>query len=121
MRLLYVLIAIPVLSAAQSVAPTAFPEGATALASDSLRERLAGKVFSVRPVSDPEIRVQYQGDFAFVNIGNASDAGKWRVEGSSVCNDWRNFRPSCSEVRLLGDVMYIKRANNGEVIAMQPK
>ena len=86
MRLLYALFAMPVLSAAQSVAPAA-----------------------------------YRGDFAFVNIGNASDSGKWRVEGSSVCNDWRNLRPSCSEVRLLGDVMYVKRANNGEVIAVQSK
>jgi hypothetical protein len=38
-----------------------------------------------------------------------------------VCNEWKKFRPGCSEIRALGDTLYVKRANNGEIMALVPK
>ncbi|MEO6408943.1 MAG: hypothetical protein ABIO45_09355 [Burkholderiaceae bacterium] len=109
MRILPTLLSLtPVLTLAQTSAPTAFPADSVALSPTALTERLSGKTFLAKPVSDPEVRVQYRSDFAFVNVGNASD-------------EWRNFRPSCSEVRLLGGVMYVKRASSGEVMILQPR
>lgn len=121
MRLICSILVAPTLAWAQSAAPTTFPADAVAMTPEALRERLSDKVFVAKPVSDPEIRIQYKGEFAFVNIGSASDTGKWRTEGSSVCYEWRRFTANCSQAMLLGDVVYIKRANNGEVIALQPK
>ncbi len=121
MRLVCLILAAPALAWSQSTAPTTFPIDAVAMTPEALRGRLADKVFIAKPLTDPEIRVQYKGEFAFINIGSASDTGKWRTEGSTVCYEWRRFPASCSQAMLLGDVLYIKRANNGEVIAMQPK
>jgi hypothetical protein len=56
-----------------------------------------------------------------VNVGNFSDSGKWRVEGSSVCVDWKKAPPSCSDARLTGDILYMKRTSTGEIVAMHPK
>ena len=108
-------------TAQQEPAPTSFPADAVALTPTALREKLVDRTFVVKPRSDPELRVQYRGDYAYINIGNMSDSGKWRTEGSSVCYEWRNIRHSCSEVRQVGDALYIKRSNNGEIVPMTIK
>ena len=98
--------------------PTDFPANATPLSAEQLRMRVQDKVFTLQPASGPSMRIQYKGEYAYINIGSSSDAGPWRVDGSSICNDWRRFTASCSEVRLLGDVLYVKRKSNNEVMAM---
>ena len=111
----------PVLAIAQTSFPTSFPEAATPLNPETLKQRLAGKTFLLKPVVGAELRIEYQDTYAFVNVGGTSDSGKWRIEGSSVCVDWRKFPPSCSEARLIADTIYIKRSSNGEIVALQPK
>ena len=118
--LLSVLLA-PVLALAQTSFPTSFPDEAVPLTSEALKQRLTGKTFLIKPVVGADLRIEYQDAYAFINVGGTSDSGKWRIEGSSVCVDWRKFPPSCSEARLVADTIYIKRANNGEVVALMPK
>jgi hypothetical protein len=111
----------PAAALAQAPVPTAFPSESAPLAPEALKQRLTGKVFLANPVTGTPLRVEYRDVYAFVNVGNFSDSGKWRVEGSSVCVDWKKAPASCSEARLAGDILYIKRASNGEIVAMQPK
>lgn len=121
MRRLLALLLIPVAALAQAPVPTEFPGDAAPLASEALRQRLIGKVFHVQPVIGAPLRVEYRDTYAFVNVGNFNDSGKWRIEGSSICVDWKRAPPSCSDARQAGDILYVKRASNGEVVAMQPK
>ena len=109
------------LAAAQASFPTDFPDGAQPLAPEALKERIAGKVFVTKPAAGNELRVQYDENYAFINVGRNSDSGKWRIEGSSICYAWQKFPQGCSEVRTVGDVLYIKRYSNGEVATMEPK
>ena len=112
------------LAAAHALAqsfPTDVPAGATALNPDQLRERIQDKVFIMQTAAGQTIRIENKGAYAYINIGSQSDSGPWRVEGSTVCNDWRRFPGGCAEVRLAGDVLYIKRLSNQEVVAMTPQ
>ena len=111
----------PAFVTAQALFPTDFPTEAVPFASDALKQRLTGKVFIMKPVAGGEIRLQYTDTHAFFNVGGASDTGKWTVDASSVCVDWRKIAPGCSEMRRVGDVIYVKRASNGEVVVLQPK
>lgn len=109
----------PALAAAQGAFPTAFPEGAKELAPDALAQRLAGNVYVVKPANGPPYRLQYQKDVVYFNMGNVSDEGAWRVEGSAACVEFKRIPSGCSQMRLVGDVLYTKRNSNGEVVVMQ--
>jgi hypothetical protein len=121
MKKLLALLAAPTIALAQASFPTEWPAGSQPLAADALKQRLVGKTFVAKPVIGAEVRVEYQETYAYLNVGGTSDSGKWRTEGSTVCNDWRNLRAACSEFRLLGEVLYVKRANNGEIMPLVPK
>jgi hypothetical protein len=112
---------LPTLAPAQPTLQTEFPAAATPFEPDALKKLLTGRVFVMAPATGPEIRLEYRDSYAYVNIGPRSDSGKWRVEGSSACVDWRVFPAGCSEFRALGDVVYAKRSSNGEVVVMQPR
>ena len=109
---------VPVIALAQASFPTDFPEGSVPVQAEALKQFLTGKTFVAKPVVGSELRIQYKDSYAFLNSGSTSDSGRWRTEGSSVCNEWKTIRASCSEMRLLGQALYVKRANNGEVIRM---
>lgn len=111
----------PLLAIAQTAFPTDFPDGAVALSPEALKAVLLGKVATSKPVKGPELKVTYKDTYAFLNAGNFADSGKWRVEGSSVCIDWQKIKPSCGEVRAVGDAIYIKRAGNDEVVLQNLK
>jgi hypothetical protein len=121
MRILPLLFLAPTLVLAQTAFTTDWPTGAQPLTPDLLRQRLIGKKFAAKPTTGPEVRTEYQETYTFINVGDVSDSGTWRTEGSAVCAEWRKLRPSCSEIRLVGEVLYVKRANNGEVIALLPR
>jgi hypothetical protein len=104
---------------AQASFPTEFPGDSAPVDAAALKQLLSGKTFVGKPSSGSEFRVQYKDSHAFLNVGSVSDSGPWRTEGSSVCNDWRTVRPSCSEMRVSGKTLYVKRANNGEIIRLQ--
>ncbi len=57
---------------------------------------------------------------SFADATPGFDSGKWRIEGSSICVEWQRIQPSCSEARAVGDKLYIKRANNGEIVLIEP-
>ena len=115
MRFASLLLVFPILAAAQTKFPTDFPADAVVLAPEALRQLLTGKVATTSLANGPGFKITYRGDYAFLNANNVADSGKWRVEGSAVCFDWRNRKPSCAEVRMVGGSMYIKLASSGEV------
>jgi hypothetical protein len=120
-RLFLTFVLAPTVAVAQAAFTTEWPSGAEPLLPDTLRQRLVGKTWVARPATGPEVRTQYQESRAYINVGENSDSGTWRTEGSTVCNEWKKFRPGCSEIRALGDALYVKRANNGEIMALVPK
>jgi len=120
MRILIAFLIVPVLAVAQSF-PTEWPKDAQALAPDALRERLLGKTFLAKSVTGADVRTQYQQTYVYINTGTTTDSGTWRTEGSAVCAEWKKLRAACSEIRAVGDALYVKRANNGEIMAMVPQ
>jgi hypothetical protein len=106
---------------AQNAAPpsaTEFLPGASELRADDLKARLAGKVFRVTRADGNHWRLQFQDNgYVFLNTHNGfADDGRWRVEGSKLCADMRRAASGCSDMRLVGDALYLKRAVNGEIV-----
>lgn len=124
MRPMFILIALSSTflqaSIAQPAFPTEFPAGSSPLSPEPLTKLVAGKVFKLKPATGAEIRVEYRDDWAYFNVGNSSDSGKWKAEGSAICVDWKRIPPGCSEMRMVGDTLYTKRVSNGEVLPMHP-
>ncbi len=110
----------PLIAFGQTAFPTEFPAEATPLTAEALKQRLTGKVFVIKPIEGAGFRMDYKEGYVFFNQGSFSDSGKWRIEGSSICVEWQRIRPSCSEARAAGDKLYIKRANNGEIVLIEP-
>lgn len=97
-----------------------FPADAKALAADALQQRVAGKVFNVKPATGAAWRLQFQANgFYFINAGNYSDSGKWRTEESMLCTAPQKRPPSCNDMRLAGDALYLKR-DSGEIVKFEP-
>lgn len=111
----------PFAALAQNTAPnfpTEFPPGAAELSADDLKTRLAGKVFRVTRADGNHWRLQFNTlGYYFVNTTSGfADDGRWRTDGSKLCNEARRGTSGCSDVRLVGDQLYLKRAVNGEVV-----
>ena len=125
MRAALFVMCLPLIVVAQTTFPTDFPAGAVPFEADALKQRLTGKTFRSRGADGREFQVQYQDQYAYVDVylpaGTMQDSGPWRVEGSSACVQWQKVKSGCSEFRLVGDVLYTKRASNGEVVVMTPK
>ena len=115
------LLFVPVLALAQPAFPTEFPAGAVALSSDDLQKRLTGNVIGMKYANGADVRLEFKDTYAYVNSGNSSDSGKWRVEGSQLCIDWQRFQSGCSDVRIVGNALYVKRVTNGEIVQMMQK
>jgi hypothetical protein len=100
-----------------------FPPDAKPLAADALQQRLTGKVFHVERADGNHWRLQYQGSgYYFINTSRGfNDSGKWRVEDSKLCAEPQKTPAGCSETRLLGESLYVKRAVNGEVIKLEQR
>ena len=115
-------LAVPLICAAPGAgaqsAPTEFPEGATTLTPEALKEALAGKVFTVAPASGSPWRWQFNGNgYFYINIGSFSDSGKWQVKDSAVCTEGRQIKYSCNEMRSADGVLHMKR-DSGEVVKL---
>jgi hypothetical protein len=121
MRILLALLFVPGVIAAQAAFPTEWPNGAQPLSPADLRQRLVGMTFVAQSLTSAAVRTQYQETYAYINVGETSDSGTWKTEGSAVCNQWRKLRASCSEIRAVGETLYVKRANNGEIMALVPQ
>ena len=100
-----------------------FPPDAKPLAPEALKERLAGKVFKVSLADGTSWRLEYRANGSyFVNTSRGFNAtGNWRVEGSTTCSETARSPLICSEVRLVGDTIYLKRGvDPGEVLKLEP-
>lgn len=58
--------------------------------------------------------------YAFIDVSNGfRDSGKWRVEGSALCSEWQRLpAAACSEIRLAGGVLHLKRSNS-EIVSLR--
>ena len=121
MRILPFVLLAPTFALAQVSFPTEWPSRAEPFTAEALKQRLVGKTFVGKSLTSPEIRIEYQETYAYLNVGETNDSGKWRTEGSAVCNEWKKLRHACSEFRAVGELLYVKRANNGEVMVLVPK
>lgn len=102
------------------VAPADFPTEANALNAEALQARLSGKVFGVKTAGGATWRLQFQaGGLYFINVGGYSDSGKWRTEVSNLCTEPQKRPAACNEMRLVGDVLYMKR-DSGEIVKFEP-
>jgi len=123
--LLLSIAAVPALAAAQSAAvPDAFPAGAEPVSADRLRALVSGRVFNVKPAVDPAWRLDYkESGYVFLNTASGfADSGRWHTEEAKLCGTgWQRVPSGCGEVRAVGDRLYLKRASNGEVVALVPE
>ena len=119
-RTLIGLCLLPLASLAQTAAPTEFPQDAHAGSPETLGPQLSGKVFHVKTADGGGFRIEYRANgYVYLDMSTGfRDSGKWRIEGSTICAEWRQIRASCSEARLRGDTVFVKRANNGEIVAL---
>jgi hypothetical protein len=108
---------------AQSAIPTTFPDGAVAATAEQLKTRLTDRVFGARMTNGDDYRFEYKSNgYFFLNTSRGfADSGKWRVEESKVCSDMQKLGSICQDMRIVNDVLYLKRSTNGEVVALQPK
>jgi hypothetical protein len=115
------MVALPAL--AQTRLVKEFPAGATSLSPEAMKARFTpGIEFTFRSAEGYEVRLNFQeGGQATVIAPIASDAGQWRIEGSSVCFELRRFASGCNEVKAVGDVLYYKRISNDEVVKLEQK
>lgn len=101
-------------------APPDFPADAKPLTAVALQERIAGKVFGVKPAAGSAWRLQFQSSgYYFIDAGNFRDNGKWRIEESRLCTAPQTRPAGCNEMRTVGDVLYMKR-DSGEIVKFEP-
>ena len=109
---------------AQTAAPnTEFPADAEIIEGEALRQRMAGKSFTAVAADGQEMRLQYkENGFAFIDTSRGfRDTGKWRVDGKNICTDWSRAPNGCAEVRFQGEVVYLRRISNNEILLLKQK
>ena len=120
MRLLLAVLVLPAAALAQTTFPTEFPADAQPVSAEALRQRVSGKVFKIKYSDGTSLRLEYKNSgYAFIDTSRGfRDTGKWRVEGEKLCIDWQKIPGGCSDVRMKGDVIHLKRVSNGEVVVL---
>ena len=107
------------LAACAATAPPAreFPAGARAPSAAELSALLRGKSTSAPLPNGGNVLADYAADSDSLRAFAAgrSDTGTWRAEDGRVCYQFKVFNSSCTEIRLLGQDIYSRRAN-GEVV-----
>jgi hypothetical protein len=99
----------------------AFPDGATAPSAQEVQALLADKTFRTTVANGSVWRMQYKANgYIFFNAAAGySDSGKWRTEDGRLCTEMQRTPASCSDVRVSGGTLYMKRPN-GEIIKFEP-
>ena len=108
---------------AQAAVPTEFPANATPVSTEQLKARLTDRVYSAKMTDGATWRYEWKGSgYIFLDTDRGyRDSGKWRVEDSRVCVEMQRSGGSCSDMRQVGDVLYLKRTSNGEVVPLQAR
>lgn len=99
--------------AATTPVPKDFPADARTPSAAELTALLRGKSFDIVDSQGQTIRAHYAAASNDVEIFSSgrSDHGTWRAEDGRVCHEFRTFPASCSEYRLIGEDLYLKRAS----------
>jgi len=101
--------------------PIDFPDGAQSPTAAQLAEQLGGRVFTAKLFDGVTWRMEYQSSgYLFLNVSTGQrDSATWRTEDGRVCLEFRGRFPSgCTEFRMRGDTLYLKRSSTGEVVAL---
>ena len=118
MRFLLAFLVVPAIAAAQAAFPTEWPNGAQPLSPEALRQQLVGKTFVAKSLTSPPCANAVSRGVRLHQHRQYQRLGYMENRGSAVCIEWRTLRPACSEIKAVGEALYVKRANNGEIMAM---
>jgi hypothetical protein len=113
-KLIAILLLVPAVTFAEG---TAFPDGSSTPSASDIQQRLSGKAFDIKLADGSMWHVQYgnSGDYDFKSSKGFSDHGEWKAEDGKICSKGSKIPYSCSDVRVKGDDLYLKR-DNGEII-----
>jgi hypothetical protein len=94
-----------------------FPEGATTPDAAEVKRRLDDRVFKAQLADGTSWRLQYaaRGHFFVDTSTGGRGKGEWRAEDGKLCSQPPGRNWGCNEVRLVNDVLYLKR-DSGEII-----
>ena len=94
-----------------------FPDDATVPSADAIQQHLNGNAFDIKLADGSSWHVQYgkSGDYEFKSSKGFADHGDWKAEDGKICSKGTKIPYSCSDVKMKGDLMYLKR-DNGEVV-----
>lgn len=120
MKSLWMLALVPVMAGAQATIATEFPTGADPIVAEKLRQFVSGKVWVGKTVDGSRWRLEYRDNgYVFIDVSTGfRDNGTWRTEDSRLCAELQRVTAGCSEVRVVGERLYMKRVSNGEVLAL---
>lgn len=108
------------LAACAATTPPArdFPPGARVPSVAELTTLFRGKTTTTESSTAGTIRADYAADSNQLKIFSRgrADTGIWRAdESGKVCFEFKTFQSTCNDVRMVGQEVYIRRAN-GEVV-----
>jgi hypothetical protein len=114
-QLLVTLLLIPAATAFAQAA--GFPDGATTPSAADIQQHITGKAFDIKLADGSMWHVQYGrgSDYDFKSSKGFADHGDWKAEDGKICSKGSKIPYSCSEVRMKGDDMYLKR-DSGEIV-----
>jgi hypothetical protein len=122
---LLVALAAPALHAQPATAaPPPWPEDAQPVSAEALHQLLAGRTFQARLANGSGWRLQYQGEYLFVDLtSGARDKGRWQTAEGQVCVTYEGRFPSgCSDMRKgPGGMVYMRRSSTGEIVPLRPE
>ncbi|MEZ5607032.1 MAG: DUF995 domain-containing protein [Burkholderiaceae bacterium] len=97
-----------------------FPPGARVPSVAELTTLFRGKTTTTESSTAGTIRVDYAADSNQLKIltRGRADTGTWRAdENGKVCFEFKTFQSTCNDIRMVGQEVYIRRAN-GEVTSV---
>jgi hypothetical protein len=108
---------------AQTALVTDFPADASVPDAAAIQQALTGRSFNVLPSQGAAFRLEFQrGGYVYLNTDRGfQDSGTWRSEDGQWCFEFQRSGKGCNPTRLKDQQLYIKRASNGEVVALLPR
>lgn len=121
MKLLPLLLAAMLASAATAQPTQDFPPTSTVPTAQDLNAHLSGKTLTATYADGTRIQSRFSADGGlFASTPGYTDSGKWRAEDGKVCGSLRKSGEFCNEARFDSGTLYLRRMN-GEVIRYVPK
>lgn len=100
---------------------TEFPAGAKAPSAAEIANLLRGKSFNIGGSNPTRVDYAKEGNASTIYFPGRADNGTWRTEDGRLCYDnFSSFKPLCNDIRLVGNDIYVKRAN-GQVVQAVPR